>query len=292
MESALARRQLRRLAAREQGALHPSAISRADLEQQRFIVSPTKPQVEKSQELADDQPVSQQMDNQLRRTTAGTCSGVPPDRSETPGAMAWPYMAPPYFGLGLSADERHAKGASLHGADPHLRSVDEVTGYRLHAVDGEIGHIENFMIDEADWSIHYFVVDTRNWWFGKRVLISPLAVKSIDWFDRHVELNVSREQVSRARREILWRLSIETMRSGSTAITDGRSRTLKRNVGRIGAPDVARQSFAIVFSRDRFSQAPATGMRGLASQETLRCHLASRLRIDCNSCSRSALVFG
>ena len=47
----------------------------------------------------------------------------------------------------------------------------------------------------GDWRLHYFVVDTRNWWFGKRVLISPVAVKSIDLFDRHVELDVSREKV-------------------------------------------------------------------------------------------------
>ncbi len=51
------------------------------------------------------------------------------------------------------------------------------------------------MIDDANWSIHYFIVDTRNWWFGTRVLMSPLAVKTIDWFDRHVGLNVSRELV-------------------------------------------------------------------------------------------------
>ena len=100
------------------------------------------------------------------------------------------------MGLGPT-DEAEARGdaATSRGADPHLRSVVEVTGYRVHAVDGEIGHIENLMIDDADWSVHYFIVDTRNWWFGKRVLISPLAVKAIDWFDRHVELNVSRELV-------------------------------------------------------------------------------------------------
>ena len=78
----------------------------------------------------------------------------------------------------------------------HLRSVVEVTGYRVHAVDGEIGHIETLMIDNANWSVHYFIVDTRNWWFGKRVLISPLAVKAIDWFDHHVELNVRLEKPS------------------------------------------------------------------------------------------------
>jgi hypothetical protein len=174
--------------------IHPSAILRADLEHQRFIVSLTKAQVEKGPELAEHQPVSQQMENQLYTYYGWDPLWSGPYLSETPGAMAWPYMPPPYFGLGLT-DAAHGKGASLHGADRRLRSVDEVTGYRVHAVDGEIGHIENFMIDDADWSIHYLVVDTRNWWSGKRVLISPLAVKSIDWFDRHVELDVARQKV-------------------------------------------------------------------------------------------------
>jgi hypothetical protein len=100
------------------------------------------------------------------------------------------------MGLG-STDEAEARGggATSRGADPHLRSVVEVTGYRVHAIDGEIGHIEDLMIDDADWSVRYFVVDTRNWWFGKRMLMSPFAVKTIDWFDRHVELNMSREFV-------------------------------------------------------------------------------------------------
>jgi hypothetical protein len=174
--------------------IHPSAILRADLEQQRFLVSLTKAQVEKSPELAEHQPVSQQMENQLYTYYGWDPLWSGPYLSETPGEMAWPYMAPPYFGLGLT-DVAHGKGASSHGADRRLRSVNEVTGYHIHAVDGEIGHVENFMIDDADWSIHYFIVDTRNWWPGKRVLISPLAVKSIDWFDRHIELDVSREKI-------------------------------------------------------------------------------------------------
>ncbi len=171
--------------------IHPSAISRADLEQRQFVVSLTKAQVEQSPELADDQPVSQQMENQLYSHYGWDPLWSGPYL----GAMAWPYIAPPYFGLGLSTGHANAEDASLQGADPHVRSVDEVTGYHIHAADGEIGHVENLMIDDGDWSIHYFVVDTRNWWFGKRVLISPLAVKTIDWFDHRVELDVSREQV-------------------------------------------------------------------------------------------------
>ena len=87
------------------------------------------------------------------------------------------------------------ENARLARSDPRVRSVEEVTGCLIHAVDGEIGHVENFMTDHADWSIHHFVVDTGNLWLGKHVLISPLAVKSIDWRDHHVELDVSRENV-------------------------------------------------------------------------------------------------
>ncbi len=176
--------------------IHPSAILRNDLEQQRFLVTLTKAQVEKSPELVEDQPVSQQMEDRLYSYYGWDPLWSGPYLSETPGAIAWPYMAPPYFGLGLDTGEARGKRASLHGSDPHVRSVNEIAGYHIHAADGEIGHVENLMIDDADWSIHYFIVDTRNWWSGKRVLMSPLAVKSIDWFERRFALDVSREQVN------------------------------------------------------------------------------------------------
>ncbi len=175
--------------------VHPSAVSLSALERQQLSVAITKGQVEQSPELAEDRPVSQQMESQLYTHYGWDPDWDGPYLRETPGAIAWPYMAPPYFGLGLDNGAAQGGSARLQGTDPHVRSVNEVIGYHLHAVDGEIGHIENFMIDDADWSIHYLVVDTRNWWFGKRVLISPLAVKSIEWVDRHVELAVPRELV-------------------------------------------------------------------------------------------------
>ena len=80
-------------------------------------------------------------------------------------------------------------------ADPHLRSCAAVKGYHIHASDGDIGHIEDFLVEDADWGIHYLVVDTKNWWPGKKVLISPRSVQGIDWNDRLVEINVSRDTV-------------------------------------------------------------------------------------------------
>ncbi len=173
--------------------IHPSAISREALEEQQFDVALTKAQVEGSPDLSEDQPVSRQMENRLYSYDDwDPLWGA--NLSAMPGAMASPLLAPRYLGLG-STDEVAADGPTSRAADPHLRSVMEMTGYRVHAVDGEIGHIENLMIDDTDWSVHYFIVDTRSWWLGKSVLISPAAVKVIDWFDRHVELNVTRDLV-------------------------------------------------------------------------------------------------
>jgi sporulation protein YlmC with PRC-barrel domain len=79
--------------------------------------------------------------------------------------------------------------------DPHLRSVKAVSGYHIHASDGAIGHVEDFMVEEADWSIHFLVVDTRNWWPGRKVLISPRSARNIDWVTMQVELGIDRQRV-------------------------------------------------------------------------------------------------
>jgi hypothetical protein len=53
--------------------------------------------------------------------------------------------------------------------------------HHIHATDGEIGHIEDFLIDDETWAIRYLVIDTRNWWPGKRILISPRWIERVGW---------------------------------------------------------------------------------------------------------------
>jgi hypothetical protein len=73
--------------------------------------------------------------------------------------------------------------------------VVEVIGYHVHARDGDIGHVANFMFENQDWSLQYFVVDTSNWWLGKRVLIAVQAVNAVECSEQHIRLDLSREQV-------------------------------------------------------------------------------------------------
>jgi len=83
-------------------------------------------------------------------------------------------------------------------ANPHLRSVDEVTGYHIHTRDGEIGHVEDFVVDAYDWAIRYVVVDTRNWWPGKRVLVSPTWIERISWEEAAAHVDLDRETIREA----------------------------------------------------------------------------------------------
>lgn len=76
-----------------------------------------------------------------------------------------------------------------------LRSMKDVAGYSIQATDGEIGHVDDFVIDDEPWTIRYIIVDTRNWLPGKKVLIAPPWISHVDWKSSNVYVNMSRESV-------------------------------------------------------------------------------------------------
>lgn len=79
--------------------------------------------------------------------------------------------------------------------DPHLRSMNEVTGYRVQATDEAVGHIEDFIVDDATWEVRFMVVDTAALWFGKKVLISAEHIAWVKWADEQVGLHLPRDGV-------------------------------------------------------------------------------------------------
>jgi hypothetical protein len=179
--------------------VHPSAISKVDYEHRELNVALTTAQVEASPDIRSDQPVSRQAE-----LTVYDYYGWSPlwggddyfvgGQGIGAGGIGVPVSAPPLFGAGSHPTD----DVSLAGdaADPHLRSTAEVTGYHVHATDGAIGHVENLLTEDASWSIRYVIVDTRNWWAGKHVLISPYAVTAISWEAHDIHLNVSRDKVN------------------------------------------------------------------------------------------------
>ncbi len=79
--------------------------------------------------------------------------------------------------------------------DPRLCSAHEVAGYHIQAVDGPLGHVADFVVDDQSWAIRFLAVDTRNWWPGKHVLVTPARVEVIDRPNRTLALSIPREAI-------------------------------------------------------------------------------------------------
>jgi len=172
--------------------ISPFALQEADWMHKRLPVQITREQVKHSPHVDTQKPVSRQHE------------------------MAYAdYYGYPYYwgGSGLWGDGLYAPllvsrkdmGSVLPGAttvtplqpgnDPHLRSCQSVIGYHIHATDGDIGHLQELLVDEKTWSIRYMVVDTSDYWVGHEVLISPDWVKRIDWIESKVTLDLLQQTV-------------------------------------------------------------------------------------------------
>ncbi|MGZ9261825.1 MAG: PRC-barrel domain-containing protein [Candidatus Binatia bacterium] len=170
--------------------LSPFAVGKANLSGEKLNVTLTKKQVEDSPSIDTDKPVSRQ-----REANYHDYYGYPYYWSGPYlwGAMYYPQLAEADQ---IIVEERRAEQEET--GDLHLRSANTVTGYNIEATDGDIGHVEDFLIDDETWEIRYVVVDTANWLPGKKVLIAPRWIHQVGWDDSKVYVNLSRGAIENA----------------------------------------------------------------------------------------------
>ena len=111
------------------------------------------------------------------------------------GDYLWGPMAYPRLSKADLRRDEEARVKREAAYDSHLRSANRVTGYHIEATDGDIGHVEDFIIDGETWEIRYMVVDTQNWWPGKKVLVAPQWNDRVSWDDSKVYVDLSRETI-------------------------------------------------------------------------------------------------
>jgi uncharacterized protein YrrD len=173
----------------------PEAFGQPSTTDQSLPTTLTKEQVESSPDIDLEKPVSRQEEEKLHDyfgwshywiavpgpvgagTATGTAAPLPPPVPTAPSQAD------------VAREEVRPEG------DPHLRSVKEVTGYHIQATDGEIGHVEEFLIEDVAWRVGYLVIDTRNWLPGRNVLIYPDWIDRISWNTGEVHVTVTRQQV-------------------------------------------------------------------------------------------------
>jgi hypothetical protein len=172
--------------------ISPYSILKTDWNARQVDVALTKQQVEHSPSVDTNMPVSRQHE------------------SEYLGYYGYPYYwggpflwGSEYYPLGLTtpinASQRKDSGKERATArDTHLRSTRAVTGYGIEAVDGGIGHVHGFVLDEETWAIRYIVASTANWWPGKQVLVSPEWIQKISWSEYKLHTGLTREAIRNA----------------------------------------------------------------------------------------------
>lgn len=157
--------------------ISPAAITAVNEQDKVLEVGHTKDQIELGPPVESNKPVSRQYEEQLHRYYQWP--------------FYWELINEPAAGPAISLEE------SQQG-DPCLRSAREVAGYGIGAIDDEIGHVKDFIVEDHSWAVRYMEIDTRNWLPGKKVLIAPAWVAKVNWAERRVQVSLPRAAIESA----------------------------------------------------------------------------------------------
>ena len=166
--------------------MSPLAIEHTDWSQRLFKVALTQEEVRRSADVKPRGPVS-------RRHEQGYFDADARGRH-------WGGGGP--WGAGFHPDMLQTvpgvKALQEVPDDPHLRSAEAVSRYQVGALDGEMGQVHDFLVDDHSWAIRYLVVNTSRWWFGHEVIIAPEWIDDVDWTRCTVAVDLGRQAVKDA----------------------------------------------------------------------------------------------
>ncbi len=156
--------------------LAPTVVQKADYASRALTVPYTQGQVSDSPPVKPDAPVSRQEEIELARY----------------------YEWDTYWTHSAANVED-----SRVGGEPILRSTRDISGFYVQVLDGELGHIDDCIVDDAVpedrfWQVRYWVVDMRNWIPERYILAVPSWADSIDWEARRIEIGLTREVIEQS----------------------------------------------------------------------------------------------
>ncbi len=162
--------------------ISPVAVKSVDQQAGRIDVDLTLDQVRNSPDIDTDKTVTRRHEIELHEH------------------YAWPlYWGEGFYGGGMSGsplflEPPPKEEPRAETGDSHLQGTRAVTGYSLHSADGHIGHVRDYIVDDA-WNIRYLVADTGVWLPGRKVLISPHWIEEVRWETSEILVDLTREAI-------------------------------------------------------------------------------------------------
>ena len=151
-------------------------------------VNLTRKQIENSPSIELHRPVSRQFEENYYRYY-----GWPPywQGGQMWGKTDFPAATP------ASPLDRAILHDYARWDDLHLRSTQAVTGYPIQALDGEVGTVTGFMIDDRTWAVRDLVVETGHWYSGKEILVSTANIDRISYKESCVFGRLTKYEIQR-----------------------------------------------------------------------------------------------
>jgi len=107
-------------------------------------------------------------------------------------AMTRHYGWPAYWTMEASqlpGDKSESEG------DPTLRSVNEILTYKVTTSDGDLGRMDDLVVEDANWFIRFLVLSAGSWFGGHKLLVATRWVGSVSWATREVLVPHSRDSI-------------------------------------------------------------------------------------------------
>ncbi|MGR3365259.1 MAG: PRC-barrel domain-containing protein [Maritimibacter harenae] len=164
-------------------------LGKPDTERAELPVDLTAEELKSAETPETAAPVSEQEKQRAIET------GIWPQFIVGPGVAFTPVLAQEQLADVWAAGDNEPKTPEPRPGDPNLRSMHEVTGYKVSATDGEIGSVSDFLVDPEDWAVKHLVIDTGSWLPGKRVVITSDWVTEVDWTAGRIHVDVNQNAI-------------------------------------------------------------------------------------------------
>ena len=165
----------------------PKAIDQISSDDARIVVGLTRGEAEHLPSAETRRPIARRYEREYSSQFSYPTLWPSGESSDAPSAPS----------LAQQAEAMAARVAPADEEEAHLRSVHELAGYHIHALDGDCGVLEDFFADET-WVVRYLTVHTGHWPTGRTVLLSPDKILSVDWEHQQVHVDLTRDDIKQS----------------------------------------------------------------------------------------------